>query len=166
MNIPMVDLGALAPAMQRGRTWWSERSARERMLLAALAAIAVAALLLAGVLVPLQSLRADLLADIRNASLLEARLRTGGAGLALSGKARSGPGPAIITDSAAAAGLAIQRIEPDGADTRVALADAPFDRVLQWIAEVEQTSRLRTRHVRIESKGSPGIVSATVVFSG
>lgn len=166
MTAERLDFAALAPAWQRARLWWSERSAREQVLLGALAATGIAALLLVAVVAPLRAVRADARADIRNASLLEARLRTGGAGLGQAGRFREGTGSAIVTDSASAARLTIQRIEPAGTDTRVVLADAPFDQVVRWIAEIEQTSRLRTRQVRIERKAAAGMVSATIVFSG
>ena len=166
MIIQRLNLGAVAPYWQRSQIWWTERSLREQLLLGALSATGIFALLLVMVIAPLRAVRADAFADIRSASLLEARLRTGGAGLAPAGRFRSGTGSAIVTDSASAARLAIQRIEPEGNATRVVLADAPFDQVLGWIAEIEQTSKLRTSEVKIERKGAAGIVSATIVFAG
>ena len=77
---------------------------------------------------------------------------------------RRGTASAIITDSAAAARIVIQRIEPEGGNTRIVLGDAPFDQVLGWIAELEQTSRLRASEATIERKGAPGMVSATLVL--
>lgn len=161
-----LNLAAVERYWQRSRIWWTERSLREQVLLGGLCALGIFALLLIAVIAPLRAVRADALSDIRSASLLEARLRTGGAGLAQAGRFRRGTGSAIVTDSASAARLTIQRIEPEGAATRVVLADAPFDQVLGWIAEIEQTSRLRTSEVKIERRGTAGIVSAVVVFSG
>lgn len=163
---PNFDLGRIEPYWQRGRIWWSERSLREQVLLGSLLAAGIFALLLVAVIAPLRTARAEALAEIRDAGLLEARLRAGGPDLARTGRMRRGTASAIITDSAAAARIVIQRIEPEGGNTRIVLGDAPFDQVLSWIAELEQTSRLRTSEVTIERKGAPGMVSATLVLTG
>ena len=163
---------ALADASwDRSRGWWIERSVREQLLLGVLAATAIIALLLAAVIVPLQSSRAAALANIRAAGLIEARLKAGGLGTARNQPMRSGTASAILTDSTAAAGLTIQRIEPEGGDTRVVLNDAPFAVVLQWLADVEATSRLRIvgadiQAARSDHRGSPGFVSAALVIHG
>lgn len=160
-----ISLAALEPYWHRARLWWSERSLREQVLLGSLAAIAAFALLLVGIIIPLSEARADARAQIRNAALLEARLRAGG-GLANTGRVRRGTASAIITDSAAAAQLTIQRIEPEGGFTRVVFTDTSFDLVLTWIADVEQTSRLRIRDADIERKPAPGMVSASLLVEG
>ncbi len=103
---------------------------------------------------------------MRNAALLEARLRTAGPDLALQGTVRRGTASAIVTDSAAAAGVAIQRIEPEGGNTRVILNDAPFDQVMKWLAGLEQTSRLRIVDARVERKGAAGLVATTILVTG
>lgn len=166
MMVERFGLAAIEPYWQRARVWWSERSLREQTLIGALSVVLIFALLLVAVIAPLRSLRAEALADIRSAALLEARLSGGGSDMARAGRFRRGTASAIVTDSAAAAGLTIQRIEPEGAATRVVLADAPFERVLRWIEEVEQTSRLRVTKADVVRKGAPGIVAATLVLGG
>jgi general secretion pathway protein M len=159
------SLAPIGPYWHRARAWWVERSLREQILLGALAAVGAFALLLVGVVAPLQDIRAQARADIRNAELLEARLRAGGE-LGNAGRVRRGSASAIITDSAAAASLTIQRIEPEGGFTRVVLADAPFEQVMKWVLDIEQTSRLRVREADFERKPSPGQVSASLVVEG
>ncbi len=117
------------------------------------------------VIVPLRDAREDAQARIRDAALLEARLRAGG-DLTGSFRFRGASASAIVTDSAAAAALTIERIEPDGASTRVVLGSAPFEQVMRWIAEIEQHSRLRVRKADIERQPAPGLVSATIVLEG
>ncbi len=165
-SLPRLDLAALAPWWQRGRVWWTERSLREQVLLGVLASLGIVALLLVAIIAPLHTAREAALADIRSASLLEARLRTGGADLARGGKVRRGAPSAIITDAISTAQLTLQRIEPEGANTRVVLGDAPFDKVMQWIADVEATSRLRVISADIQRKSAPGTVGATIVLGG
>lgn len=159
------SLAPLEPYWHQTRLWWTERSLREQILLGALAAFAALALLLVAVVVPLRDIRAEARAGIRNAALLEARLRAGG-DLANAGRVRRGTASAIVTDSAAAASLTIQRIEPEGGNIRVVFTDAAFGLVLTWIADIEQTSRLRVREADIERKAAPGLVSASIVLEG
>lgn len=156
------NLSAIEPYWHRVRSWWTERSLREQVLLGGLAAAGILALLLA-ILAPLRQERLDSLADIRAAALLEARLRAGG-DIAAIGKFRSGTASAIVTDSTAAAKITVQQVEPQGADLRVTLADSPFDSVITWIADVESTSNLRLRSAQIERRGAAGFVSATLVL--
>lgn len=157
-----LDLSRIEPYWQRARVWWSGRSIREQILLGALAALGIFGLLLV-IVAPLRQDRLDALADIRAAGLLEARLRAGGSGATTLGRFRRGTASAIITDSAAAASIAVQQVEPQGSDLRVVLADAPFDAVVSWIAEIEGTSNLRLRSAAIERQGAAGYVSATLV---
>jgi general secretion pathway protein M len=157
-------LAAIEPYWRHARIWWTGRSPREQVLIGVLIALAIGATVLLGVIAPLRSVRADALADIRSAALLEARLRAGGADLARRGLSRRGTPSAIVTDSAAAAGLTIQQIETEGGQTRVVVADAPFERVLQWIADMERTSRLRVNSLEVSRKDSPGIVATTLVL--
>ncbi len=165
-----IDLTALQPWWQRSRGWWSQRSLREQVLIGGLAAVAIFALLLVGVIVPLRSVRASAYDNLHDAALLDAQLRQGGAGqnggFGQHAAIRHGTPSAILTDSAAAARLSIQRMEPDGGNTRVELGDAPFNQVVTWLADVERNSRLRVQQAQIDRKGAPGTVSASFVFSG
>ncbi len=159
------DLGQVDPYWQRSRLWWVERSLREQILLAALSVALILAALLLLVIAPLRAERADALARIRVAALLEARLRAGEGNPVARARIQRGTASAILTDSASAARLTIDRIEPEGGGTRVVIADAPFDQVLRWIADLEATSRLRVSQSSIVRK-SPGIVSTTLVIAG
>jgi type II secretory pathway component PulM len=118
------------------------------------------------VIVPLRSLRAASYAKLHDAALLDAQLREGGTGLGQRTAMRRGTPSAILTDSAAAARLSIQRMEPEGGNTRIDLGDAPFSQVMTWIADVERNSRLRVQQAQIDQEGAPGVVSASFVFSG
>lgn len=169
-NWRRLDLTALQPHWHRSRGWWGERSLREQVLIGGLAAVAIFALLLVGVIVPLRGIRTAAYDHLHNAAVLDAQLRQGGAGqIGGSGQratTRHGTPSAILTDSAAAARLSIQRMEPEGGNTRVELGDAPFNQVMSWIADVERNSRLRVQQAQIDQKGAPGTVSASFVFSG
>ena len=167
-------MAALEPWWHRSRVWWSERDLREQVLIGGLAAVGIFALLLVGVIVPLRSVRAAAYTDLHNAALLDVQLRQTGSGQS-GGQNRSsgqraemrrGTPSAILTDSATAARLSIQQMEPEGGNTRVELGDAPFSEVMSWISDVERNSRLRVQQAQIDQKGGSGIVSASFVFSG
>ena len=161
-----LDLGRLEPWWRRGRGWWSERSLREQVLVGTFAALAIFALLIVAIIRPLQSARADALADIRSADLLAARVSAAGPALALQTRMRSGTASSIVTESVAAAGLSVQRIEPESGQLRVVLGDASFDAVLRWIADVEGSSNLRVGEARIERRPTAGMVSAQFLIVG
>ncbi len=146
------------------RAWWTLRSPREQALLAVLGLLALATLLVLGVIAPLRAIRQADYRELHTLSLLEARLKSSPTGAAVA--MRTGTASAILTESAAAAHLPIERIEPEGAQTRVVTGDAPFDQVIHWIADIEATSRLRVDQAQIERKGGPGIVRATFVVIG
>jgi general secretion pathway protein M len=161
-----IDMSALHPAWHRSRGWWAIRSTREQVLLGGLAVVAVFTLLLLVVIVPLRGIRQADYETLHTVALLDARLRAGGTNTGPAVTMRHGTPSAILTDSAAAARLSIERIEPEGGNTRVVLGDASFDQVIRWIANVEATSRLRVEQAQIDRKGGPGIVRATFVVTG
>jgi general secretion pathway protein M len=157
--------GRLTPWWDRGTIWWSGRSRREQVLLGVLAAFATLALLLIAVVRPLEAARARATADIRTYDMLAMRLRAAGPGLGAA--ARRGPPASIVAASAGAAGVNVQRVEPEGGRLTVVLADAPFDAVLRFVADLEWTSALRVSEARIEASASgPGLVTARFVLAG
>ncbi len=163
------DVTALQPGWHRCRAWWAQRSVREQVLLGVLAVTAAITLFMLAIITPLRAMRQNAYDELHIAALLDAHLRAGETGSANSASpaaTRHGAPSAILTDSAVAARLTIERIEPEGSNTRIVLGDAPFDQVIGWIANVEQTSRLRVEQAQIERKGGPGIVRATFVVTG
>jgi general secretion pathway protein M len=160
-----MKLGSLAPWWDRGTAWWSDRSQREQRLLSVLAVIGIIALLLVAVVRPLETARARATADIRTYDMLAMRLRAAGPGQGAA--ARRGPPASVVAASAGATGVNVQRVEPEGGRLTVVLADAPFDAVLRFVADLERTSALRISEARIEASPSgPGLVSARFVLAG
>ncbi|QJU57671.1 type II secretion system protein M [Sphingomonas sp. AP4-R1] len=160
-----MKLGRLEPVRDRGTAWWADRSQREQRLLAVLAVIGLVALVLVAVVRPLQTARARAVADIRTYDMLAMRLRAAGPGLGA--PARRGPPASVVAASAGATGVIVQRVEPEGGRLTVVLADAPFDAVLRFVADLERTSALRVSEARIEASTSgPGLVTARFVMAG
>ena len=159
-------LASLEPWWDRGAIWWSGRSAREQVLLGTLAGLAILALLLIAIVRPLEAARARAAADIRTYETLALRVRAAGPGIA-SAAVRKGPPSAIVAASAASAGVNVERVEPEGGRLTVALSPAPFNTVLRFVADLEQTSALRVGEARIEAgPNTDGTVTAQFVFTG
>jgi general secretion pathway protein M len=160
----MSRLIVLDPYRVRAVAFWMERAPRERVLLAALGALAIVALLLTLVVRPLQAARAQALADIRTYETLNAGLRAAGTNAA-AGPRRTGSATEIATASSASFGLAITRIEPEGSGVRVTLDNAPYDAVVNWLADLARTSDLRAADVRLERRPVAGAVNAQILLA-
>ncbi len=134
----------------RGRTWWEERQARERLLLAGLAALLAIFLILNVFWRPVYTARQNALTEIRLYDALAVRLRAAGPTLrAPTGAVQGGTPQAVVTATAGEASLAIRQIEQQGAETRVVLDGVDFVRLVQWLE-------------RLERQTAPGVVNARV----
>ncbi len=146
--------------------WWSTLSTRERWLVGGLGAILGALVLVFAVVKPLQAARAEALADIRTYETLTARVRA--AGVLVQGakpQVREGA-PADAAQAAARdAGITAMVTPGGGAGLTAQVAEAPYEAVVGWIADVERTTVLRARRVELRKGGAPGRVSATVEFA-
>ena len=151
------------PYLARGRSWWDARSERERRLLAALAGLAAMTLLVLLVIRPMQLARARALSDIRTYETLNGRLR--GAGALVGRRTAGGPLPTVVTGSAATAGLTIQRLEPEGGQTRVVIENAPYDAIVSWLSVLENSDGVHIAEVKLERRPTPGIVGAQLLLS-
>lgn len=148
------------PARQKAIAAWQARSRREQWLLGALAAILALYVLVMLVIVPVQRARAQALSDIRTYEGLTVRLRGAGPlGQTPAQPQASGSPVAILSTSAARFGV-VPVVNADGDGFRVTIADAPYEAVVRWIADVEQSSRLRVIGLRLDRRPSSGFVSA------
>lgn len=157
-------IAALEPYRDRARAAWGQRSPREQRLLAILGVILGVALLLILIVRPLQDARSKALADIRTYETLSARLRAAGGNIGQTGVTRTGPIAGIVTTSAAQFGIAVQRLEPEGNGVRVAIAEAPFDQTLRWLADLERTSAVRIVQVKLDRRPTPATVEAELLL--
>jgi general secretion pathway protein M len=159
-----LPLRRLAPLAEQARDWWAARTARERVLLTVLAAVALLALLYGLVLKPLVEMRERATREIATLESLAGRLRAQPAGAPSPPiTVRSGPPSEIVSAAAAAQGLAPQ-VEAASGGVRLQLADAAFDAVLRLVADVEASSSLRASVVRLTRADSAGQVDAELLF--
>lgn len=146
--------------------WWSGLAPRERLLVGTLGVILAALVLVFGIVKPLQAARSEALADIRTYETLTARVRAAGT-LAPQGarpQQRSGA-PAEAAQAAAGEAGITASITPGGGGLTAQVAEAPYEGVVGWIADVERTTPLRARRVELRKGAAAGRVSATVEFA-
>ncbi|RYY47359.1 MAG: type II secretion system protein M [Sphingomonadales bacterium] len=165
MKVILTRMPALEAALLRFDTWWNGLSRRERILVGTLGALLAAAILIYGVVKPIQSARAAALADIRTYETLTARIRAAGTLTATPVQRRTGPPEQVATSAAQASGLAIVP-EAIAGGVRVTVADASYDAFVAWLANLAATSDLRVRQLTIQRRDAPGHVSATVELAG
>jgi len=154
------------PIVERVRVWWTGLTPRERVLVGTLGVLLTLAILVYGIVRPLQASRADSMASIRTYETLLARV---GAAPALGATAgpppRTGSPADILTQSAATLGIQAA-IEATPTGVRATVADAPYDAVVNWMADVARTSALSATRVDIRRGTGPGRVSAQIEYRG
>jgi general secretion pathway protein M len=149
-------------ATNSARGWLAARSGRERALLAGVALVAAGVLVLNGVWAPLASSRAAALQDIARIDQAMAQARVGGVGPAAPVDPR--PTATIVADSAPEYGLAIQRLSPEGPRLAVALENADFKALIEWLATLEAEHAIGVFAAELERRPEPGVVSARIVL--
>lgn len=161
MRIIITRLPALDAALIRFDNWWGGLSHRERVLLSVLGLLLGGVVLIYGVIKPLQSARAEAVADIRTFETLTARIRAAGTLSTTRPQRREGPPAQVASASAAGFGLAVAPQTVSGG-LRVTVADASYDSLMAWLADLSATSDLRVRGISIQRRPVAGRVSATV----
>ena len=147
--------------------WFDARTAREQVLVSALVIVGVCALLVMAVWRPLMAQRDAAMSEIARYDDLLAQVRIAGPTALTTGTSTIGGEEAnapTIASSAASHGLLIRRIEPDGENTRVALENADFAHVLDWIASMESTSIARVASIQMDRRPEPGAVNVQVTL--
>lgn len=162
MRVILTRMPALEAAFARFDAWWGTLSRRERILVSVMGALLAAVVLIYGVIKPIQAARADAIADIRTYETLNARILAAGT-LSRAAPRRQGAPLQIAGSSATALGLtATPEATPGG--VRVTIADASYETLMAWLADLSATSDLRATRVTIQRRAEPGRVSAVVDF--
>lgn len=164
--IRIIRMPALDAALLKGELWWAGLTTRERWLVGTLGTLLALLILVFGIVKPLQAARAEALADIRTYETLTARVRAAGVLVPAGARPQLRAGPPIDAAGAAAreAGLSVS-VTPGAAGATMQVAEAPYEAVVGWIANVERTTALRTRRAELRRGGAPGRVTATVEFA-
>lgn len=166
MIIRIIQRSGLDSAIARFDAWWNGRSPRERILFSVMAVLIGGVVLLYGIVMPLQNARAKAFADIRTYETLNARIRAAG-GLQPQGprpQARVGRPDQAVIASGATLGVT-PTVEPVTGGVRATVADASYDSVMSWLADVGATTKLKVKRVSMKRLAAPGRISATVDFA-
>ncbi len=149
----------LEPVIQRTSRFWQARTGREQAILGLIAALLALWALTSFVIIPVHAARSKAIAEIHSYETLGARLAHAGPIVTGAAAPRRGPPADIVSASAAQFGLS-PSVVPDGAMMRVTIAEAPFDAVIDWIAELERSSSLRVVKMRLDRRPASGMVAA------
>ncbi|MEG3153242.1 type II secretion system protein GspM [Sphingomonas sp. ZT3P38] len=163
--VRIIESSRLEAWLLRMELWWGGLSLRERWLVGTLGVILTALILVFGIVKPLQAARAEALADIRTYETLAARVRAAGVLTPQGAKPQMRAGAPQDAARAAArdAGITATFV-PGAAGLTAQVAEAPYEGVVGWIADVERTTTLRAQRVELLKGGAPGRVNATVTF--
>ncbi|MET0293855.1 MAG: type II secretion system protein M [Phenylobacterium sp.] len=151
--------------------WWSFRTPRERLMLSALAIVLALFALWYGLYAPLLAMRGEAQARYAKAISEQAQLhatvrqiRTLSA--AAKPPSQLAPEEAIRT-TASAAGLEVERVEPDpDGGLRVAIAGAPATSLFPWLAVLQREHGLAAKTL-VVVKGDNGLrLDATLARPG
>lgn len=149
--------------------WFANLSARDRRVLI-IGAIAAAALLLFGVIVPLDHTVARERAKLTQKRADLAWMQSVAPEIAASAAPPSATGESllvIIDRSARESGLAnsMAGSEPGAAGSlSIRLEKAPFDALIAWLARLAQQNGVLVDSAVIEKAGGPGLVNAAIVL--
>lgn len=138
-------------------------SGREQVLICLAAVILTGALIWQVLWSPIQAGRAAQAAEIARLDAL----------IHVASQVRAGPEDSApnltppsqrITQSAAAAGLTLTRLEPEGQLFRVTLSELQFDAAMAWIAELHADHGLKASEVDMARRAAPGEVTMTLAL--
>lgn len=155
----------LDAAIARFEAWWATLSQRERVLLTVLGVLLAGAVLVFGVVKPLQAARAEARADIRTYETLSARIRAAGTLQPPASTPRRAGSPVEIVQAAAQAQALSVAVEPAGGGVRAVVSEGEYAKVVNWVADVGRSSSLGVTSARIVRRAAPGMVSAEVQFA-
>lgn len=146
------------------------RSESDRIVIALVAALFALTFLWLLAWKPVADWRTDAVSRLQTARMSLDYLRANEAlarRAAAQGGDQSGALIPLVTRAANAQQLTINRLQPEGGGVlNVVLEGQSFDRVFQWIAQLEQNNGIRVRSLNVRGGEIPGAVNAQVRFYG
>lgn len=154
--------------MNAFKQWWDQASSRDQMMLILGAAFLVIYLLFMAVLGPVQGMRDDELkrntaqrASLERVKELAAKVMEQNA--ASSGQQQKSSIESIVQRSVGTSSLTLSSMNASGSNgVRVRFDDAPFEKVLKWLHEMEIAQGLHIRDLSISPSKTPGMVTVTL----
>lgn len=149
--------------------WFAGREPNEQRIIVALACVIGVLVLWGGVWKPVSDWRAVEDNRYRNAQADHDWLRaneTRARSVAGGGDAGSGPRNVlqIITRSAEAQGILVNRVQPEGGTgaVSVAIQGQPFNELVRWLHQLEENNGVTVQRLAVDAEGRPGIVNAQI----
>lgn len=158
MTLAASQLGA------RVQLWWTQRTARERLLIGSIALALGGYLVAVWAVQPVLAARADAVATIAQMDRAIAQLASSPAAVAAAASRPDQP-VTIVTETAVEFGMTIRRIETDAVGARLSIEDAAFDDVLRWIDGLESGHGLRVVAIEMDRRPEPGMVAASLTVA-
>ena len=157
------------------KDWFAQLEPRERILVSSAAVLAVVALIMIAGVRPLVNNAArnqELVADKETllADLTQAAARIGPQTSRSTGQVPAGRDSLVVVvdQTTRKFGLSanLKRNQPDGADSiRLRLENAPFDDMVQWLAELQNRHGLSAASANIDVAQAKGRVNCNLVLS-
>ncbi|MFN3311976.1 MAG: type II secretion system protein GspM [Hyphomonas sp.] len=142
--------------------WITDRTPRERLMLSVMAGLLAVWVVYALVWQPINDRRGALNDRIDRYATALVLLHSAPMVPVPVAQTDSRPVATILTESAAAFGLSILRLEPEGTGARLVLQETPFETVIQWIDALESQNALRLTLLEMTRRPAPGVVTATL----
>lgn len=171
----MIANPLMHPAFDPLRARWQVLAPRERVMVSVALACLALFIVYMGIVAPMNRNLARLrtavpedqakLATMRAQTAQIAMLKARGASMS----ARSGSILATVEQTATQRGLraAITRMEPEGASAvHLQLDAAPFNTLIAWLAELQQTHGVRAQSANFDADAAPGMVRARLYLRG
>jgi len=156
--------------MDKLQQWYRGLEERERRFIT-IGAIAAAVLVLAGVILPLNSSIARTRQRVAAKQVDLAYIQSATSQLAAAGPssgAAKGESLVVLIDSSAresGLGKSLTSSQPTGdGGLRIRLDHAPFDGIVAWLARLSQQHGVRVESAEIETAGETGMVNAGLVL--
>lgn len=156
------------------KAWWAGLASRERAVLAG--GLAVLAILLVWLVVwePIAEARAELRKEVATLSAELAWMEQVANQVRRRSAQTAGPGAAgatggsvltLVEVAANASGMKadIERVQPEGEGARLWFDQVGFDRLISWLAQLEQRHGLKVSQLAVDAREEAGMVSARVL---
>lgn len=159
---------AVPPVHRAALAWIESRSLREQRLLQVMGALLVLAVAWYGVALPLMRAREAATARIETAARLQSRVLSAPAGASAGAAAPAaieGGLAEVVTQRAAAVGLATAAVEESGDALSFSIDNARYDAVIPFVAALEGVDGAVIQSLSIEAAGPPGLVRVRMQMS-
>ncbi|MCL1076226.1 type II secretion system protein M [Shewanella dokdonensis] len=149
--------------MENLQKWWASLAQRERQLVLVMAGIVLMAIFYWGLWTPLSNAEAQ--AQVKLNAQQQTLLFVKQSAAKITALKKAGTRPTqhgslstLVTQSAAAYGLSITRMQPQGKQIQLWMDDVPFDALLSYLGELVQKQGLSLDSLDVAEGEQPGMV--------